>query len=56
MLAFRWPAAGQIIVREAGRIVSGFEGSDDALETGNVICGNEFVHAELLRILKASGK
>ena len=49
-------AAGQIIVREAGGIVSGFEGSDDPLKTGNVICGNEFVHAELVKMLKQLGK
>ena len=46
-------AAGQIIVREAGGIVSGIEGNDDALRSGNVICGNEFVHAELVKILDA---
>src|ERR1700738_4037425 len=49
-------AAGQIIVREAGGIVSGIEGDDDPLKTGNVICGNEFVHAELVKILKPLGK
>src|SRR5436305_7078505 len=48
-------AAGQIIVREAGGIVSGVTGDDDALSSGNVICGNEFVHAELLKILKPLG-
>ena len=45
-------AAGQIIVRESGGIVSGITGDDDALKTGHVICGNEFVHAELVKILK----
>ena len=45
-------AAGQIIVRESGGIVSGMEGDDDPLKTGNLICGNEFVHAELVKILK----
>src|SRR6201998_1742116 len=45
-------AAGQNVVREAGGIVSGMAGNDDALKTGNVICGNEFVHAELVKILK----
>src|SRR6202007_2407501 len=30
-------AAGQIIVREAGGIVSGFEGDDDPLTTGHVV-------------------
>jgi myo-inositol-1(or 4)-monophosphatase len=45
-------AAGQIIVREAGGIVSGIWGDDDPLKTGNVICGNEFVHGELVKMLK----
>jgi myo-inositol-1(or 4)-monophosphatase len=49
-------AAGQIIVREAGGIFSGITGNDDALKTGNVICGNEFIHAELLKILKPLAK
>src|SRR5580658_4500211 len=49
-------AAGQIIVREAGGTVSGLEGDDDPLKSGHVICGNEFVHAELVKILKPLGK
>jgi myo-inositol-1(or 4)-monophosphatase len=49
-------AAGTIIVREAGGIVSGIEGDDDALKTGNVVCGNEHVHAELVKILGPLGK
>jgi len=49
-------AAGQIIVREAGGIVSGMAGDDDPLLTGHLICGNEFVHAELVKILKPLGK
>src|ERR1700680_1409808 len=49
-------AAGQIMGREAGGTVSGIEGNDDALKSGNVICGNEFVHAELVKILKPLGK
>ncbi len=48
-------AAGQIIVREAGGIVSGITGNDDALATGDVVCGNEFVHGELVKILKPLG-
>src|SRR5258708_6387551 len=48
--------AGQVIVREAGGIVSGTEGDDDPLKTGNLICGNEFIHAELVKILKPLGK
>jgi myo-inositol-1(or 4)-monophosphatase len=49
-------AAGQIIIREAGGTVSGIEGDDDPLKTGHLICGNEFVHAELVKILKPLGK
>src|SRR3979411_985567 len=49
-------AAGQIIVREAGGIVSGIAGDDDPLKTGNLICGNEFIHAELVKILTPRGK
>jgi len=45
-------AAGQIMIREAGGIISGMEGDDDPLKTGHVIGGNEFVHAELVKILK----
>src|SRR6195952_4885078 len=49
-------AAGQIMIREAGGTISGIEGSDDPLKTGHVIAGNEFVHAELVKILKPLGK
>jgi len=45
-------AAGQIMIREAGGTVSGTEGGDDPLKSGHVICGNEFVHRELVNILK----
>ncbi|TMJ82303.1 MAG: inositol monophosphatase, partial [Alphaproteobacteria bacterium] len=36
----------------AGGIFSGIAGDDDPLKTGNVICGNEFIHAELVNLLK----
>jgi myo-inositol-1(or 4)-monophosphatase len=49
-------AAGQIMVREAGGMISGIQGNDDPLQTGNVVCGNEFVHGELLKILKPLGQ
>jgi myo-inositol-1(or 4)-monophosphatase len=48
-------AAGQIIVREAGGMVSGIEGHDNALTTGNVVCGNDYVHGELVKMLKPLG-
>ena len=44
-------APGQIMVREAGGTVSGFDGNDDPLKTGDMICGNEAIHGELVKIL-----
>lgn len=48
-------AAGTIMVREAGGTVSGIEGGDTALQTGHVVCGNETIHGELVKILKPLG-
>jgi myo-inositol-1(or 4)-monophosphatase len=45
-------AAGLIMVREAGGIVSGIDGHDNAIESGNVVCGNETIQRELVKILK----
>src|ERR1700739_4142652 len=42
-------AAGAILIKEAGGIVSCVDGESDPLKTGNVICGNEFIHAELVK-------
>jgi len=39
----------RFILREAGGIVTGIDGHDNALTTGHVLCGNEYVHAELLK-------
>src|SRR3954463_6816269 len=49
-------AAGQIIVREAGGTVSCVDGSSDPLKTGHVICGNEHVHGQLVKIIKGLEK
>ena len=32
------------------------EGDDDPLKTRHVICGNEFVHGELVKMLKPLGQ
>lgn len=48
-------AAGLIMVREAGGVVSGIEGGDTALATGHVVCGNEIIQRELVKILKPLG-
>lgn len=44
-------AAGLIMIREAGGVVGDIHGGD-VLKTGDVICGNDFVHGELTKILK----
>ena len=48
-------AAGQIMVREAGGTITDVGGKNEALQTGHVVCGNEYVHGELVRILKPLG-
>jgi myo-inositol-1(or 4)-monophosphatase len=47
-------AAGIVMIREAGGVVGDIHGGD-LLKTGNVVCGNEFVHGELVKILKPLG-
>ncbi|MGY3237787.1 myo-inositol-1(or 4)-monophosphatase [Bradyrhizobium sp. USDA 4448] len=45
-------AAGVLMVREAGGTVSDIATPGDPLVTGHVVCGNEFVHGELVKILR----
>lgn len=45
-------AAGALLVREAGGLVSDFAGGDDYLETGNVVAGNPKVFKEILQNIK----
>jgi myo-inositol-1(or 4)-monophosphatase len=45
-------AAGAILIKEAGGVVSCVDGQSDPLKTGNLICGNEYIHAELVKILR----
>ncbi|NVN88245.1 MAG: inositol monophosphatase [Rhodopseudomonas sp.] len=47
-------AAGVVMIREAGGVVGDIHGGD-VLKTGNVVCGNEYVHGELVKILKPLG-
>jgi myo-inositol-1(or 4)-monophosphatase len=47
-------AAGLLMVREAGGTITGIDGKDDALTTGHVLCGNELIHRELLKVLQAA--
>jgi myo-inositol-1(or 4)-monophosphatase len=45
-------AAGMIMVREAGGVVSDIQTTGDPLVTGDVVCGNETIHGELTKILR----
>jgi myo-inositol-1(or 4)-monophosphatase len=44
-------AAGIVIVREAGGIVTDFDGSDGMLRSGNVLASNGALHADMRRVL-----
>jgi myo-inositol-1(or 4)-monophosphatase len=43
-------AAGSLIIREAGGIVSGLDGSENYLETGHVLAGSPKIYAALARL------
>jgi myo-inositol-1(or 4)-monophosphatase len=45
-------AAGSLIVREAGGLISSMTDDGDYMETGNIIAGAPKVHAELEKLLK----
>ena len=49
-------ASGQIMVREAGGFVTDLDGRDPTPATVDVLAGNEAIHGELLKVLKAVGK
>lgn len=43
-------AAGTLIIREAGGIISGLDGSEDFLETGHVLTGSPKIYTALARM------
>jgi len=45
-------AAGALLVREAGGVISDIRGGDRYLESGNLIAGNLRVHREMVATLK----
>ena len=47
-------AAGLVIAREAGGIVTDLDGGDEVLDKGSVIAGNELVHRALIAVLTAA--
>ena len=49
-------AAGMVLVREAGGFVSDASGGDKIFETRDIVAGNDYIHRELVKILKPLGK
>ena len=49
-------AAGMVLVREAGGFVSDAAGGDKIFETRDIVAGNDYIHRELVKILKPLGK
>jgi myo-inositol-1(or 4)-monophosphatase len=47
-------AAGLLMVREAGGYVSDLDGGDAMLAKGHILAGNETMHREVLRLLRAA--
>ncbi len=45
-------AAGSIIIKEAGGIVTDFSGGGDYLSTGNIVSANSYLHEEILKEVK----
>lgn len=47
-------AAGVVLVREAGGVVTDMAGGDQMFANGHVICANENLHPKLLKLLKSA--
>jgi myo-inositol-1(or 4)-monophosphatase len=45
-------AAGALLVREAGGVVTDLSGGDRCFETGNVVAAGVKLHPEMLRIIR----
>lgn len=43
-------AAGSLLIREAGGIISGLDGSEDFLKTGHVLCGTPKIYAAMAKL------
>jgi myo-inositol-1(or 4)-monophosphatase len=49
-------AAGSLIIREAGGIISGLDGSENFFDRGHVLCGSPKIYAELAKLCSAEIK
>ncbi len=45
-------AAGMVLIREAGGFISDIDGKPTMLETGNIVGGNEYIHKQMMELLK----
>jgi myo-inositol-1(or 4)-monophosphatase len=45
-------AAGSLLIREAGGVVTDFGGSEDYLQTGNIVAASPILHREILKEVK----
>jgi myo-inositol-1(or 4)-monophosphatase len=49
-------AAGLLLVREAGGVVSDLSGRDQMLQTGDIIATNETLHRTLMDLIRNAAK
>lgn len=49
-------AAGTLIIRESGGIVSGLNGSEDFMDSGHVLCGSPRIYSALAKLFSADIK
>ena len=45
-------AAGSLLIKEAGGIISDFGGGQEYLSSGNIVAGNNTIHPEILMLIK----
>jgi myo-inositol-1(or 4)-monophosphatase len=47
-------AAAIVVVREAGGMVSDLDGGSDMLNGRSILCANEYLHPQLLKLLQGA--
>ena len=45
-------AAGGLLIKEAGGIVSDFSAKDNWLESGNIVCSNSLIYENFIKLLQ----
>ena len=49
-------AAGILLVREAGGVVTDLDGGAEMLETGHILAANEVLHRPMLELIRSAGR